>query len=128
MAVKPPKKPAYSHDPDAILDYPFDWAPNVDKDGKTVESWLVFGDAIATATVVASTIDDDPSPLTVGVVSITDGAGLSTRTNGQTRENSAVVAWISGGTLGNTYNCVCHITTTDGREEDQTITLVVQQH
>lgn len=105
MAVKPPRTPGYSHDPDAILDYPFKWADFL---GDT-------NDTIASATVVASTITDDTTPLTVGTVTVS-ADGLE------------VVAWISGGTLGKTYTAVCHVVTTDGREEDQSINLVVQEH
>lgn len=105
MAVKPPRTPGYSHDPDAILDYPFKWA----------EFLADSHDSIATATVTPSTIDDDLSPLTVSLVTVAE--------NG-----TDVVAWISGGTLGMSYTCVCHVVTNDGREEDQSINIVIQEH
>lgn len=38
---------------------------------------------------------------------------------------TAVVAWISGGTLGTTVDAVCHVTTSNGREVDRTIVLNV---
>lgn len=103
MAVKAPKKPGYSHDPDAVLDYPFNWA-----------EWLEpINDTIVTATVEASTITDDTTPVDVSLV---------------TNDATSVTAWVSGGTLGNTYTLTCRIVTTDGRTEDQSATLVIQEH
>jgi hypothetical protein len=36
---------------------------------------------------------------------------------------TAATAWISGGTLGASYLVTCHITTTNGRQDDRTIRL-----
>ena len=84
----------FFHDPDAVLDYKFDWT-----------SWLSTGE---TVTVEAITV---PSGITLDSESITD-AGLS------------VTGWISGGTAGQQYQVTCHITTNGSREDDRTITLV----
>lgn len=84
------------HDPDAVLDYPFDWSAWLD-DGETIVSHDVeveTGDAVLDSTVATTT---------------------------------AVVAWVSGGTV-NTYAQVrCRITTSEGRTDDRTITLSVRE-
>jgi hypothetical protein len=89
-----PKRP---HDPDAVLDYPFDWS-----------DWLTEGDTIESALVTAET------GVTIeGTPAVVDG--------------TKVVPYISGGTVGSTYDVTCHITTVDGREDDRSITLVVKE-
>ena len=81
---------SFSKDPQAVLDYVWDWTP-----------WL-DGDAISAHTVT-TTIED-------GGISI-----MSSTATGTT-----VTAWISGGTVGNTYKAVCSITTTGGRTDERT--------
>jgi hypothetical protein len=67
--------------------------------------WLVTGDTITSHTVtVPAGITEDSS----------------------TDTDTAVTAWISGGTAGTRYDVVYHITTTAGRQDDRTITLTVQ--
>lgn len=87
----------YIKDPDAVLDYKFDWS-----------SWLASGDTISTATVTAS------SGLTVDSSSITD-------------TNTTVTAWLSGGTAGTKYAVTCHIVTAQDREDDRTVSVLVQE-
>ena len=40
---------------------------------------------------------------------------------------SSVVAWISGGTAKSTASVTCRITTSDGRTDDRTMTLWIQE-
>lgn len=87
----------YLKDPDAVLDYQVDWS-----------AWLASGETISTHTVTA---DDG---ITVDSSSITD-------------DSTTVTAWVSGGTAGRKYRVTYHITTSEGREEDRTIRLWVQQ-
>lgn len=68
--------------------------------------WLPAGDSIIAHTVTA------PSGLTV---------------DSSTATSTAVTAWISGGTIGAYYDVVCHITTAQGREDDRTMQLVVEE-
>lgn len=68
--------------------------------------WLEAGDAIATSAAVADT------GITVTSVLDTD---------------TAVTAWISGGTVGTNYTVRFRITTTGSRTDDRTITLLVRQ-
>jgi hypothetical protein len=89
--------PKRIHDPDARLDYPFDWS-----------DWLPEGDSIESATVTAEAgVTVDGTPTIVG--------------------GTKVVPYILGGTVGQTYDVTCHIVTADGREDDRSITLVVKE-
>jgi hypothetical protein len=88
--------PKRVHDPDAVLDYPFDWS-----------AWLEEGDTITDTTVTAE------AGVTVVGTPVVDGG--------------KVVPYISGGTVGESYDVTCHIVTADGREDDRSITLVVKE-
>ena len=69
-------------------------------------TWLPTGDTIASATVTAETgltVDSDSNTATV------------------------VTAWLSGGTVGESYDVTCRVVTADGRTDDRTITLVIRQ-
>lgn len=86
----------YLKDPDAVLDYQVDWS-----------SWLAEGETLSDHTITA---DDG---ITVDSSNITDS-------------NTTVTAWLSGGTAGRKYKVVYRITTTEGRTDDRTISLVVR--
>ena len=83
---------SFLKDPDAVLDYMFDWS-----------SWLQSGETISTSTMTAST----------GITVDSDVATTTTTT-----------VWLSGGTAGVNYTVTNHITTSNSRAEDQTITIV----
>jgi hypothetical protein len=84
-------------DPDAVLDYPFDWT-----------AWLPEGDTIATATgaIVGTAVLDSCD---------VDGDGL------------IVTPFVSGGAAGETCTLTVHIVTTEGREDDRTIYLKIKE-
>lgn len=86
---------AFTKDPDAVLDYRFDWS-----------DWLETGDAIATHTVSADT------GITVDSSSITDSS-------------TSVTVWLSGGTVGATYDVACLIVTSAGRTDERTVSVRV---
>lgn len=86
---------SFLKDPDAVLDYGFDWT-----------DWLN-----ATETITAHTITVD--------------AGITLNSHGE--DAGIVTAWISGGTAGVEYEVACRITTSEGRTDERTITLVVEQ-
>ena len=86
---------SYIKDPDAVLDYQWDWA-----------TWLPAGDTITSATVTAET-----------------GLTVSSKTNTTT----VVASWLSGGIVGESYNVTCRVVTADGRTDDRTITIIVQE-
>ena len=86
---------SYIKDPDAVLDYQWDWA-----------TWLPAGDTITSATVTAET-------------------GLTV--SGKTNTTTVVASWLSGGIVGESYNVTCRVVTADGRTDDRTITIIVQE-
>ena len=86
----------YVKDPNAVLDYGFDWED---------EDYLASGETISTSTWTI------PSGLTEGTSSNSD-----TQTS----------VWISGGTEGTDYHIVNHIVTSAGREDDRTHVIKVR--
>jgi hypothetical protein len=86
-------------DPDEILDYTIDWGGSAELPGRT------FGDTILTATFTVP----------VGLVKNSESHTISTAT-----------VWLSGGTVGATYEILCRITTAGGRTMDQTSKLSIK--
>jgi hypothetical protein len=83
-------------DPGAVLDYTFDWT-----------AWLAdIADAITTHTITV------PTGITKNSSSVTGG--------------NKVVAWISGGAAGTTYQITCQIVTTGGRTDERSIYIKVK--
>ena len=95
----------FDHDPNAVLDYRWNW--NCD-DGC---AWLDEGETITAFTITTPT----------GITNINGGAHPNSELDG------IVTAWITGGTVGQRYQIINHITTSAGREEDRTIELRVVQ-
>lgn len=85
----------YIKDPQAVLDYGFDWS-----------LWLQAGETISTSTWTVG------SGLTKGADSIVSGE---------------TIVWLSAGTAGSTYSATNHITTSQGRTDERTITISVQE-
>lgn len=81
-------------DPDAVVDYAFDWA-----------DWMATGDTIAsyTLTVDGVTLDSDSST------------------------DTAVVAWLSGGTAGSLASIACKVTTGAGRTDERTAVIKIRE-
>lgn len=88
----------FTKDPDAVLDYEWDWA-----------TWLA-GDTIASHTIVIDPTGDDALTL--------DSSSAST---------TAVTAWFSSGTVGTSYTATCHIVTAAGREDDRSMVFTVEE-
>ena len=99
-------KQTFIKDPDAVLDYKFDWAAATNGTGES--DYLQSGETISDHTITATT------GITVDSSSITDS-------------NTSVTVWLSGGTAGIDYSIVCHITTSAEREDDRTIFIRVEQ-
>ena len=87
----------WKKDPQAVLDWSFDWS---------ADGWLDDAETITSYTITA---DDG---ITVDSDSQTDGK---------------VTVWLSGGTVGDDYDVACRITTSDGRTDERTITIRVRQ-
>ena len=64
--------------------------------------WLPSGDTIAGALVTADT-------------------GITIDSQAET--TTAVTVWLSGGVANTSYGVTCHITTTESRQDDRTITI-----
>lgn len=87
----------FTKDPDAVLDWKFDWA-----------SWLADGETIVSHTVAA----DD---------------GITVDSSNVTDDDTSVTAWLSGGTDGTRYSVTCRVVTSAGRTDDRTITVYVRE-
>jgi hypothetical protein len=68
--------------------------------------WLVAGDTIISRVVTAP-------------------AGITKNSDSFT--TTTVTAWMTGGTVGSRYEIIYHVTTANGRQDDRTLTLNVQQ-
>lgn len=93
-------------DPEAKLDYIFDWAPA--KNNRGLTDWLREGETIASHTVVVPEGIDKVSD------SIID-------------DNTAVVVWIEGGTTGESYLIRCSITTNQDREDTRSASILIEE-
>ena len=101
------KNPTIEKDPNAKLDYTFDWT-----------AWLdLVGDAISVASCVATSD---------GSQGVSDIAVTQTVVVGKT-----VVAWVTGGLVGEKVALRCRITTTlaspGPRIEDRTVYLKIKE-
>ena len=90
----------FQKDPDAVLDYKFDWKSATNGNGGS--DWLASGETISTRTITA---DDG---ITVDSSSITD-------------TNTSVTVWLSGGAVGERYDVACKIVTSASRTDERTI-------
>jgi hypothetical protein len=86
-------------DPDAVLDYTFDWQ------GSAPGPWLEAGETITASAWTA------PSGITV---------------DSSTFDDTTTTVWLSGGTEWEDYEVVNHVTTSAGREDDRTLTILVR--
>ena len=98
--------PTYIKDPDAVLDYKFDWKALTNLTGNT--DWLDTSETISSITITAAT------GITVDSSSITD-------------TSTSATIWLSGGTDGQTYTLACRIVTSVGRTDERTISIQVEE-
>jgi len=91
-------------DPDAKLDYPFDWRAKTNGNGDS--DWLASDETIVSYVI---TVDD-------GITLIS-----SSEINGM------VVVWLSGGEVGEWYDVACKITTSAGRMDERTIHIHIEE-
>lgn len=98
----------YLKDPDAILDYKFDWAALTNGSGSS--DWLDTdnGETIDSHTIIADT------GITVDSSSVTDS-------------NTSVKVWLSDGTVSNYYGVTCRIVTSASRTDDRTMKIKIQE-
>jgi hypothetical protein len=93
-------------DPNAVLDYKFDWKPLTNGSGDS--DWLAAAETISSATITIT-----PSGLTKDSQSITD-------------TNTSVTVWLSAGTAEVDYEVACKIVTNAGRTDERTMTIFVR--
>jgi hypothetical protein len=97
----------FPKDPDARLDYYFDWRALTNGTGDS--NWLAAGETIAAFEVAVD----------AGLMS--DQPAAPALVNGDT----AVLVWLSGGTAGRRYQVACKVTTSAGRVDERTMTVDV---
>ena len=93
-------------DPDAVLDYKFDWAALTNGNGNS--DWLASGETISTKTV---TVD----------------SGITRDSDALTDTNTSVTIWLSSGTDDVDYEVACKIVTSASRTDERTITIKVRE-
>jgi|SRR5581483_1902706 hypothetical protein len=96
---------SFVKDPDAVLDYKFDWAPLTHGSGGS--DWLAASEVITSFAVMAD-------------------SGITVNSSSATDANTSVTVWLSGGTDGSDYNVTCHITTSLGRQDERSMSIVVR--
>jgi hypothetical protein len=88
----------YKKDPDATLDFAFNWS-----------DWLATGETISSYTITAQ-----------------DGITLETAApHEQSESNGKVTFWLSGGTANTWYTVACKIITNAGRTDERTMNILV---
>lgn len=107
-------------DPQAVLDYVFDWQARSNGTEIGGTDWLAPNEEIVSHTVfVDAGITLDSSVRTN--VSVHDGAGSTL----VLADNTAVQVWLSGGDLRQGYNVTCRIVTNEGRTDERTIRIPI---
>ena len=89
-------------DPDAVLDYKFDWQALTNGSGDS--DWLASSETIDTYTIEADT-------------------GITVDSDSKTDADTSITVWLSGGTVETSYDIRCEIVTTDNRTDERTITI-----
>lgn len=87
----------YTKDPQAVLDYVFDWS-----------SWLLVGESIVTCSFNVSNVN-------------VNGLTVSSTAN----DASTATIWLGGGMLGRTYSVQNQITTDMGRTNVKSLNIKV---
>ena len=93
-------------DPEAVLDYCFDWAALTN--GTGTSDWLAELETIADFSIAITPVT--ASPLTEDSSALSDA-------------DTSVTVWLSGGLAGTEYRVTCHIETSNAtpREDDRTM-------
>jgi len=104
-------KTNFDMDDDATLDFPFDWRGLTHGVVGAESDWLAVGEQITGAVI---TIEPEGSLQLLEPVTIADGR---------------VVAWLTGGIVGVTYEVSCRITTDNvpARVDERTIHISVKE-
>ena len=104
-------------DPDALLDYKFDWAPKTNGVAGSKSDWLESGDTVDTFVITANG------------VSIADGLTvvdtLTPAAPSKTDTNTSVTVWFYNATQGATI--ACKIRTVGKRIDERTLEIGVEE-
>jgi len=93
-------------DPDAVLDYTFDFAASTNGTGSS--DWLASGETISDHTIDADT-------------------GITVDSSALTDANTSVTVWLSGGTAGTEYRVRCEIETSASRTDERTMIIKCEE-
>ena len=97
-------------DPDAQLDFMFDWAGQ--EHGNWSDDWLQPGEVISSHTIeMPANADGD----------------LILDSDAPIQDQKAVIVWLSGGTVCESYDIVCRIVTNLSRTDDRTMRIKVRE-
>lgn len=103
-----PAKPIIVKDPDAILDYLWDWTEWLAGNFDLVGSPTVETDVITSFEVFAV---GSPAPIEVGTLA---------------QQGGLIVAFLAGGDLGQMHQVTCRVHTAGGRTDDRSIWLKIR--
>jgi hypothetical protein len=95
----------YIKDPNAVLDYAFDWKPYTNGVTGATSDWLASGETISSHTVTVE-------------------AGLTKDSDSES--SGKVTVWLSGGTAGTWYTVACKIVTSASRTDERTMQIQVK--
>ena len=90
----------------AKLDYPFDFAAL--RNGSGYSDYLEYGETISTAVATSSSED-----------LVVDSTLIA-------KNETVVVVWLTGGTLGSSYTLTVKVTTSNGRIDEFGITIYIE--
>ena len=93
---------SFLKDPDAVLDYKFDWKALTN--GTGTSDWLATAETISTFTIDADT-------------------GITVVSSAKSDSDTSVTVWLSGGTAGTDYAVRCEIVTNQSRTDERTMTI-----
>ena len=97
-------------DPDAVLDYKFDWAASTNGTGST--DWLAAGETITDHTITITPVTTSP---------------LTKDSSAETDADTSVTVWLSGGLAGTEYSVACLIETSASREDERTMMIKCEE-
>jgi hypothetical protein len=95
----------YIKDPNAVLDFAFDWKPKTNGVTGATSDWLASGETISSHTVTVE-------------------AGLTKDSDSES--GGKVTVWLSGGTALTNYEVTCQIVTSASRTDERTMTIAVK--
>ena len=97
-------------DPDAVLDYKFDWKALTNGSGTT--DWLAAAETIASHTITITPVTASP---------------LTDDSSAETDADTSVTVWLSGGLAGTEYKVACEVVTSALRTDERTMKVKVEE-